>query len=790
MPPTSTCPEVAAYEQAVRGQLAADVRQRLADHLGACVDCARTVSRLLHGTDDTDAARLAQEILHPGEMATLPALPPEGLEASTPAGELAAEACDFLEPPAGPGELGRLGVYRVLRVLGAGGMGIVFAAEDTRLRRLVALKTLRPTLARSAAARERFLREARSAARVEHDHVIVVHDVGEAAGVPFLAMPLLQGETLEARLAREPRLPVIEAVRIAREAAEGLAAAHERGVIHRDVKPSNLWVEAPPHPQPLSPEGRGEPSSPLSPRGRGASSRPPLSPRGRGVGGEGGRVKILDFGLARSPESDGPSAPGVSLGTPAYLPPELSHGGPSDARGDLFSLGCVLYRMLTGELPFRGPDRLALLLDIDERTPTSPRRLNRKVPRALASLTLRLLARDPAARPASAAAVAAELAAIERKLATPPRRPRWQLVLGGGLLLAILIVGYRLTQRQPADTSPPPPAKPVPPVPPPPPPPPPVKLGELARYTGHENQPRLAVFVPGSNLVLSTGGIYFVPRPGQFPLTHFALRLWDRRTGKEVRRFEDGHTASVGALAVSADGKRALSGSVDQTVRLWDLATGKCLQVMRGHRGLASAVLFLPDGRSAVSGGGRDGTVRVWDLATGRQLGAARVHGRGGRTGVVHLALLPGGRVLSAGIDGVMKVWDLAAPGELFKLAADNVPFTGVGVSPDGTSVFTCSGDGTVRRWDLGRRAVARSFSSGAPAGLFRGAAFSADCRFLLLGARDHSLRLWDVAAGKEVKQFTGHTGPVRHVTLSADGPFALSAAEDGTVRLWRYRGP
>src|SRR5262249_46187900 len=160
-----------------------------------------------------------------------------------------------------------------------------------------------PALARVPAARERFLREARVAAAIQHDHVVVIHDVGEEGSVPYLAMQLLQGEALEARMLRQPRLPVAEAVRIAREAAAGLSAAHESGLVHRDVTPANLWLES------------------------GA-----------------GRVKLLDFGLAQRRE-EGAVLP---AGTPAYLAPEQARGEPPDPRGDLFGLGCVLYRMLVG----------------------------------------------------------------------------------------------------------------------------------------------------------------------------------------------------------------------------------------------------------------------------------------------------------------------------------------------------------------------------------------------------------------------------------------------------------
>src|SRR5262249_44545619 len=150
----------------------------------------------------------------------------------------------FLASPKGPDELGRLGPYRILKVLGTGAMGVVFHAEDPNLRRPVALKVMRPHLAASAEFHRRFLREAWLAASIEHEHIVTVYQVGADRGVPPLAMQLLRGKTLEDRLERAGgRLPLPEVLRVGRETAEGLAAAHARGLVHRDIKPANVWLE-------------------------------------------------------------------------------------------------------------------------------------------------------------------------------------------------------------------------------------------------------------------------------------------------------------------------------------------------------------------------------------------------------------------------------------------------------------------------------------------------------------------------------------------------------------------
>jgi formylglycine-generating enzyme required for sulfatase activity/serine/threonine protein kinase len=305
-----------------------------------------------------------------------PSLPPE----EKPEGEL----LRLLSPAEGPGEMGRLGGYRVLRVLGAGGMGAVLQAEDPLLKRQLALKVMLPALAAFESHRQRFLLEAQAAAAIAHDHVVAIFQVGEANGIPFLAMPLLQGESLEAAVRRKGRLSLADKVRIGRETAEGLAAAHERGLIHRDIKPANIWLEA------LPARADGE-ESPMF------------------------RVKILDFGLARSTRgSKGLTQSGAVLGTPGYMAPEQASGQAVDGRCDLFSLGCVLYRLLTGRPAFAGDDILAALMAVATETPPAPAEVSSDVPRRLSALVMQMLEKAPGDRPASAAAVAAALAELER----------------------------------------------------------------------------------------------------------------------------------------------------------------------------------------------------------------------------------------------------------------------------------------------------------------------------------------------------------------------------------------
>ncbi len=292
-----------------------------------------------------------------------------------------AAAYPFLSPAQEPGELGRLDRYVVRKVLGVGAMGVVFQADDPRLRRKVALKVMRPALANVEEYRRRFVREARLAAAIEHDHVVPIYQVAADGAVPYLAMKLLVGETLEDRLNRiGAGLAAADWLRIAREIAEGLDAAHRRGLIHRDIKPANVWLEA----------GRD-------------------------------RVKILDFGLARGTADDGVfTQAGAVIGTPAYMSPEQARAEAADARCDLFSLGVVLYRMTTGGLPFPGKDTLTVLAALASDTPVAPHRLSPAVPRAFSALIMSLLEKDRGKRPQSAREVVRAIEAIERSAAAAP----------------------------------------------------------------------------------------------------------------------------------------------------------------------------------------------------------------------------------------------------------------------------------------------------------------------------------------------------------------------------------
>lgn len=288
----------------------------------------------------------------------------------------------FLEPCDKPGRIGRLGLCEVIEVIGRGGMGVVLRAWDPKLRRMVAIKVLAPELAVHPTAAKRFLGEAQKAAAVVHDHVVTIHAVDDAHRPPYLVMEYIEGQTLQQKIDKEGALPLVNLLRIGTQVAEGLAAAHGRGLIHRDVKPSNILLE-------------------------------------NGVE----RVKISDFGLARAAADVRATGSGVVAGTPLYMSPEQAEGKPVDYRSDLFSLGSVLYAMATGRPAFRGDTPLAVMRRVCDDAPRPVREVNPEVPEWLARVIDRLLQKDPDLRYQSAGEVAGILGGHLAHLQTPSTVP-------------------------------------------------------------------------------------------------------------------------------------------------------------------------------------------------------------------------------------------------------------------------------------------------------------------------------------------------------------------------------
>jgi WD40 repeat protein/serine/threonine protein kinase/Leucine-rich repeat (LRR) protein len=733
-PGAKGCPPPQQLSRFLNDDLPEAERALLQTHVQQCPDCQKSLERLTQDSLITPGTQ-ANPSAPPG-LLRLQGRPWQGDPSSgeTNAYQTSAEGSgtdteiiDFLAPAQRPDEIGRLGPYRVLKVLGRGGMGVVFKAEDPHLERLVALKAMLPSLAASASAKQRFFREAKAAAALKHPHVVAIYQVGEDRGAPYLAMEFLEGEALDERIHRQGRLPIADILRIGRQIALGLAAAHERGLIHRDIKPGNIWLE-----------GHGPETVPQ----------------------RGEIVKILDFGLARSlSEHTHLTQSGAILGTPAYMAPEQSGGGAVDHRCDLFSLGCVLYRMCTGELPFKGKDTISIIRSLALDTPQEPKAINADVPAGLSALVMRLLAKEPEGRPATAQAVAtvlAELAeertavvrpaekvkpqapvATSRPIAGPSRRRL--VVLGAGLVVLLLgfLTAWWATRPSipPAEVSTPEPKEePV------------ERMATWEPGPAEDVLPGLAAR-PAKLDGLRRWQIESVALPGRprkvawnsdgnllaVAMERGEIRLLDGATLRPVR-FLYGHEGEVKALSWTKSGRLA-SGGADKTIRLWE-ADGTPGPVMRDEN-VVNAVAWRPDG-SLLASGGENKLVRLWQP-----------------DGTPERAL--------AGHAGAVR---------------------GLAWSPDGRRLASVSHDDTLRLWSS--EGQAESVLKGANQHLWC-LAWSPDGTHLATGALK-GVELWQ-SDGKQGPLLTGHSHTVSSLSWSPDGKRLASGGLDKTVHLWDADG-
>jgi serine/threonine protein kinase len=613
----SPCPGANVLHRFVLGQLPEPEILVVEQHLAVCETCLATVDNLAPedaflkalgpwAAEDVAGERLGALIEQ--LRAAGPGLP----ETTSPAGrhDTPSGGPAPLGPPQAPDEIGRLGGYRILRELGSGGMGTVYEAEDIQLQRRVALKVISPRLAASPAARQALLREARAIAALEHEHVVTVHQAGQVEGVVFLVMQLLRGETLAERLRREGRVPVAEVVRIGCEVADALAAAHAAGLVHRDIKPGNLWQEAP-----------------------------------------SGRVKILDFGVVQALNDEPAEHRGVT-GTPAYMAPEQARGETVGPSADLYSLGCVLYHLATGRAPTAGKTGLQIHKASTGDEPLPPHRLNPVLPRRLSDLIVQLLAHDPARRPPTARAVSETLAVLTARWGPGSFLRRFRLVLVGlaGLLLVALAVAAYLSRGAPeharVEPTHPEPASPrssstepgaeatLPRVR--------ETVGELHRFEGHTGMVWSVAFAPdGRCLASASGGVV---KDGTWQPGDSGVRIWDTASGQELQRLP-GNSARVCSVRFSPDGSQVLAGTFSSLALRWNLAEPpKWSDDFHRVLGSYHCHVFSVDSRYAATDG-PDHVVRLWDLA-----GRAVVRSFVGHTEeVLSLAVAADGRRVAAG---------------------------------------------------------------------------------------------------------------------------------------------
>jgi serine/threonine protein kinase len=355
------CLQPADIKALLAGIVPASQSELWEEHFSACESCRMAMAGQV---GDQEWWREAERSLMNASISE----ERDTVKSETDEGESIEELLKLLGPTDDPQMLGRIGSYEVLGVLGRGGMGVVFKAFDAPLNRFVAIKMLLPHLAASGAARKRFAREGQAAAAVIDDNVMPIYSVAEWQGVPYLVTQYSRGATLQKRIQDQGPLELKEILRIGMQTARGLAAAHAQGLVHRDVKPSNILLD-----------GTVE------------------------------RALLTDFGLALAVDDASITRTGIIAGTPQYMSPEQARGGSVDARSDLFGLGCVLYAMCTGHPPFRADSSYAILRMITDNEPRSIREINPDIPEWLCLLISRLMAKSPDARFGNALEVAALL---------------------------------------------------------------------------------------------------------------------------------------------------------------------------------------------------------------------------------------------------------------------------------------------------------------------------------------------------------------------------------------------
>jgi WD40 repeat protein len=616
-----------------------------------------------------------------------------------------------------------LGPYRLLSRLGAGGMGEVWRAVDTRKDREVALKVLGAWLRGEPGYAARFRREQALAARLNAPNIIPIHDYGEINGRLFMEMPLIVGMNLAALVAREGPLDPVRAVGVVEQIAEALDTAHDAGLVHRDIKPSNVLVAA------------------------------------RRGGGD--FVYLIDFGIACAADGTRITVTGHEPGTAAYMAPERFEGV-SNPKGDVYALACVLFQVLTGRDPYVPPDGAAELPFYVNahlhRTPPAPSAHRPTIPGSFDYVVARGMAKDPSTRfPNGGALAAAARAALTTSAHGAARRREPELVrvvpgsplpltidavpavapvssapltghTGAVLSVTTTHLGGRPVAVSGSDDKT-------------------VRVWDLATGT-----PITAPFTGHTGPVLAVATAHLGGRPMVVSASDDkTVRVWDLATGTPVTAPFTGHTYAVCAVAATQLRGRPIvvSSSLNDRARVWDLATGKPVEPpfpARAFAVLAVATTQLDGHRVAISGGA-DKKVRLWDLATGTPIGEPLVgHARAVRA--IAVAQLHGRAVAVSGSDDkTVRVWDLAS-GLLVKS-----PITGhtglihaVATAQLGGRSIVVSGshDKTVRVCDMG---------SGTPV----------------------------------KPPLTGHTGLIHAVATAQLGgrPVAVSAGHDKTLRVW-----
>jgi WD40 repeat protein len=711
-------------------------------------------------------------------------------------------------------------------------MGTVYKARDPVLERLVALKTMSEALLVEEEMRDRFYREARSAARLQHINIVTIYELGEVEGVPFIAMELLDGQTLSSLMDQDRPARLDEKVGLVVQICRGLDFAHKRGVIHRDIKPGNIQV---------LPDGT---------------------------------VKILDFGIALREGSTVKTKTGLVMGTPNYMAPEQIIGTPVDHRADMWAVGVILYELLGGRRPFESDTIPSLIYRIVHQSLPELESHKLGLPRRLIDVVDKTLSKDPNARfrdmtemagalqeslgaPVSEKIISDEaresgylrnyqlgrtllaqgqparaLEAARRAQALDPARPEVvklieevesylrkyadapTIAAGGGARGAkesldvekwidearlALTAGKRTEALRIVDdvlTMEPnfPPAVELREILDKPAAPGRARTGQLRTYTQAEVRLKRA----SSFQVQTTFGekvatqVVAVDPRGQIIAaggSDGSIRLWNLTTRSKVATLRSGmhrragHEGLVTSLVFSGDGAFIASGHVDGAIHIWSMDTGEELEVRLGHDGAIGGVEFSPDG-SLLASGGMDATLKLWDMEMVR-LGEAQRRLIRQPAGVGALKFARDGALVVTGHPNrILRVHDVSTGRLNATLRGHSAAVSFLAVAPDGNLVASGSQDRTIRLFDLQRRAEVGALEGHKKS--ISSISFFPDGQQAASVAMEDHLIVWDLSTGSPAATLWGAGGEsFSSVKVIGGGQQMACALADGRIRIW-----